>query len=70
MHLLGVGFGCEALALAAEDLALEPLDLCLQRLDLRGLRAHRALQLLHELRLLLGRIGLAGVRGFDHGRSC
>ena len=41
MHLGGIGFGGEALALLPKDLAAEPLELVLERGDLLGLQRNR-----------------------------
>ena len=40
VHLRGIGFGGEALALLTEDLPTEPLELVLEGGDLLGLRTH------------------------------
>ena len=42
VHLRGIGFRSEALALLPKELPAEPLELVLQRYDLLSLRAHHS----------------------------
>jgi hypothetical protein len=57
VHLRGIGFGSEALALLSKELPAKPLELVFQRCDLLSLRTHDDGKLPGAQRTHFGEVG-------------